>query len=127
MRLVFDSRLSNVRSALRTAEKMKIESEEVEEEYKAKLSHARKMIAIKISETSNEIAEEYGKKTSEAEEEFKKMLRQAERKIGKFRISAKAELDSVICDSAKLIIKELAGIDIKQETIEMILKEDKKL
>ena len=126
MTQIFKERENRISSAIKSAEQARTEAIKIENDYKSRLSHARKASAIAFAETANELAKHSKKKIEEAEKEFKTMLKNSEKEIAGFKVSANEELKEIIFQSVKFASKEFIGFEINDEKVKSLIKEGRK-
>ena len=122
MSSVFEERSIRISSIIKTVKESESESTKIENEYKERLLHAKKTVAINLSATTNEIAKQMSEKTEHAQIECTKMLKDSEKKISLFKSLAIKEVQEMIPNISCTAIRALSGIKVDENEIKPLIK-----
>lgn len=120
---VLDERERRISHDLAEAERLRAETEAAIAAYEAALNEARAKAQALAEETRHRIAAESAARRVALDAELARSVKDAEARILAARETASREVSGIASDLAQALIKQLAGIDASQATVQAALSD----
>lgn len=119
---VLQNRQEKIANDLDTAEELRLEAEQLEEEYKIAVESGQQKANDLIAQAVSEVNEESKKMHEELDQELAKQFAKAEKRLEKSRVKATNELSKASAQLSVLIVEKIADIKVDSKTTGKVIK-----
>lgn len=121
---VIEERQDRIDDDLETAEKLKKESQELEETYEQILADARKDASDYLKAEREKVEQKLGDQRKKMEEEIAGRVAKAEERIAQARKRALGDLDTMSADACAAIYAKLTGARLKKDEAKKAVRKE---